>query len=83
MLLLKMFTKTSSICKMCFTKESLGIVSLHPSNSSNMVKSWLVSSMYSDVKMLLHEVNFVGLEGLVADIRTLEYISNSYALGKG
>ena len=28
-------------------------------------------------------VNFVGLEHLVADIRTLEYISNSYALAKG
>ena len=28
-------------------------------------------------------MNFVGLEELVADIRTLEYTSNSYALGKG
>ena len=28
-------------------------------------------------------LNFVGLEDLVADIRTLEYISNSYALAEG
>ena len=51
-----------------------------------MLWNWMERNDASNISRIVDyklAVNFVGLEDLVADIRTLEYISNSYALAEG